>query len=151
MNVWTVPIAAIKPSDTARNTTVTLTADPDLVIAVAANTIYDVRIVLRYKGGANGSSDAQFQVNVPSGSTGFYMIQRINISGLAVGFTDSGFGSPVNAGTNGTGNTEQAIITASVNTSSTAGNITLLWAQNTSSGTNTTVMANSFMVAQRIG
>lgn len=153
MNVWTVPIATIKPADTGRNTTTTLTADPDLVIAVAANTIYDVRFLIRYKGGTNGSSDLSMQINVPSGSTGFWVALRDDISAPTgpPGFVDSAFGSALNFATNGTGNTQQALLFASVNTAGTAGNISLLWAQHISNGTNTTLMANSFMVAQRIG
>jgi hypothetical protein len=153
VNSWFVPLAAIKASDTGRSSTTVLAADPDLVLAAAASAQYDVRAVIRYKGGTNGSSDAQFQINVPSGASGFWIAQRQNISGGGgvIGFADQSFGAALNAGTSGTGNTQQIIISASVTTSASTGNITVLWAQNTSSGTATTVMTGSYIVAQRIG
>ena len=149
MDAWAVPLAAIKSADTARSNT-TIANDPDLQVTVAASAQYDIRACIRYKGGTNGSSDAQFQINVPASSSGFWMIQRINISGLAVGFADANFGSPLNAGTNGTGNTMQAILSGSITTTNT-GTVAVAWAQNISNGTATTVMANSTLVLQRIG
>src|SRR5215831_533880 len=152
MNAWTVPLAVVKPSDTGRNTTTTPAADPDLTLPVAAGASYEVRATIQNKGGTNGSSDAQFGLSAPSGSTGFVIVTRQQITLFPTTTTDrNALGSVSNAGTNGTGNTLPCRIDAVVNVGGTAGNVAVIWAQNTSSGTNTTVITNSALVAQRIG
>jgi hypothetical protein len=51
---------------------------------------------------------------------------------------------------NGTGNPLWAQVTATLITSSTAGNLVLNWAQNTSSATATTLMTGSSMQAAQV-
>jgi hypothetical protein len=152
MNAWTVPLVAVKPADTGRNTTTTPTADPDLQVAVAAGATYQVTATIQYKGGGNGGSDAKFGISAPASSTGFMIVTRQQITSFPTTTTDwNALGGVSNAGTNGTGNTLPCRIDAVVTTAGTAGNISVIWAQNTSNGTNTTVIANSTLVAQRIG
>ena len=152
MNAWTVPLAVVKPSDTGRNSTTTPTADPDLTVPVAAGASYEVRATIQYKGGTNGASDAQFGISAPASSTGFSIVTRQQITSFPTTTTDrNALGAVSNAGTNGTGNTLPCRIDAQVTTAGTAGNVAVIWAQNTSSGTNTTVIAGSCIVAQRIG
>lgn len=150
MNAWTVPLASVKPSDTGRANTTSVTADPDLRVTVAAGASYEIRCIVRYKGGANGSSDMQCTITVPASSSGFFVLNRINISGLAVGFDDGNFGTAKNVATNGTGTTMQLLIAASLTTTN-SGTVAFAWGQAQSSGTATTVIAGSTITAQRIG
>ena len=152
VNSWFVPVTAVKPADTGRNTTTTMTADPDLQVSVAANCNYHVKAIIQYKGGTNGASDAQFTITVPASSTGFYLAIRRQITGpLTTNIDWTAFGSATNAGTNGTGVTLPLVLEASLTTAGTAGTVAVGWAQNTSNGTNTTVIAGSQLIVQRTG
>jgi len=152
VNTWFVPLAAIKPADTGRSSNTTVTADPDLQLAVAANATYEVTAIIQYKGGTNGSSDAQFQLTVPTGTTGFVVVTGVQITSFpTTRIVVAAFGVSVNAGTSGTGNPQGLIIKATVVTAGTAGTLAVAWAQNTSSGTATTVTANSQLTARRTG
>ena len=151
VNSWFVPLVAIKPSDTARTSTTSITNDPDLQVTLAANAIYQITGSLEYKGGTNGSSDIQIQVNGPSGCTGFWGAVRLQITSFPTTTAIvNPFGNNVNAGTNGTGNPQPFFIHGSC-TTTTAGTLAIAWAQNTSSGTATTLIGGSLLVAQRIG
>jgi hypothetical protein len=150
VNSWFVPLVAVKPSDTARSLTTSVTNDPDLQLSLAANAIYDVTAAIQYKGGANGSTDGQCTLNAPSGATGFWFAHRLQISSLTLSSLTVAFSTNANIGTNGTGNPEPLFIKASV-TTSTAGTLAFAWAQNMSSNTATTMMAGSLISAQRIG
>jgi hypothetical protein len=151
MNIWTVPLAVTKPSDTARNTTTTVTNDPDLQISAASGAQYWLHGTIEYKGTTNGNSDIKFQINAPAGATGFVNITYITLAGLA-GSTDN---MQVNvnhtAGTNGTANIEPLTFSGVITLAGTAGIVAFAWAQNTSNGTNTTVLAGSALIAQRVG
>ena len=149
MNAWTVPLAVFKPADTARTSTTTATNDPDLQVSVAASATYAIRVVIQYKGGTNGSSDAQFQINAPASSSGFAVHIRHQIVSLTFTSDQVGLGSPSNWGTNGTGVIECGTIDALVTTTA-SGTLAVAWSQNTSSATATTVLANSYLIAQRI-
>ena len=155
MNVWTVPIAVIKPANTSRNTTTTVTSDPDLTLPLAASSTYDIRMLVNYDGGATGASDIKWTFTVPAGATGIYVAAHQNISGVYAGafvnnWTDGPGLSATQANTNGLGNNLGIFFNGILAVAGTAGNLTFQWAQNTSSGTNTRVFAQSYMVAQRI-
>ena len=144
-----VGVKAGKGADTARssaNTGTTLTADPDLTVTLAANSVYLVSLMLLYKGGTTGSSDFKFAWSLPAGASlaGEYM-GIANPIGL-ISATITGASVTVSY-TNGTGTPFDVTIEATVTTSSTAGNLTLTWAQNTSSATSTTLMAGSSLRA----
>lgn len=139
-------LSASKGADTARASTVTLTADPDLTVAVSANAVYVVKFSLLYKGAATGTGDFKFGFAVPPGATfagGFLGIA--NPLGVTVG--------PVTASStlvsygNGTANPLWCEVNATLVTSGTAGSLTLTWAQNTSIATATTLMAGSSLSA----
>jgi len=151
MNAWTVPLAAIKPSDTQRNNTTSVTNDPDLQLSLAAGAVYLVEALVQYKGTTTGNSDIKFTINAPGGATGFWIDIREGIVGFAnVLSATNAFGVTDNAGTNGTANLEPLFLKASVTTVG-AGTLAFAWAQNTSNATNTTVTAGSILSAQRIG
>lgn len=143
-----LPLEAMKPSNTARTSTTTLTADPDLTFALEANAAYDFELELLYNGGTNGSSDLKFAFTGPSGFT-------MTLGGLLVtipaGVASTGGtqGTTFTSGTNGTSTPLWLRLSGRLATSSTVGSLTLTWAQNTSSATATTLTAGSKMRARR--
>lgn len=147
-----IGLTARKGADTARssaNTGTTLTADPDLVIPVLANAAYLVTFSLVYKGAATNTGDLKFGFSVPSGATmpgGFLGITNP----LALEILPVTASSTLVSYSNGTGNPLWCQVTATLVTSSTAGNLTLTWAQNTSSATSTTLMAGSSLQAAQV-
>lgn len=152
MNAWTVPLAAYKASDTSRASNTTQASDPDLTVAVAANCTYWVDVWLNYEGGTQGSSDLKLGFAVPSGAT---LRSSATFTGQSGGSNTEGYyasgGSALTPGTNGAGNIRGFILHGTLAVSSSAGSLTLSWAQNTSSGTATTIHTGSVLVLQRIG
>ena len=151
VNNWFVPIVAVKPADTGRATTTAMTADPDLLLPVAANATYDISGCLFYTG-PNTASDLKFTYTLPASASGQYFPCHQNISGIFTGSFAQQWTDTVTANTPGTSTANLMVVFVKgiLLTSGTAGNITLSWAQNTSNGT-TTMRANSFLSAQRMG
>ena len=152
MNVWTVPVCVIKPADTNRNTTTTMTNDPDLVLPLAASASYDIASLILYSGAPTGTGDIKWTFTVPAGTTGRYSPIRQNFSSQYTGWALDQWTDTENAQTNGTGVGQfcGAFIKGILVTGGSAGNLTFQWAQNTSSATNTIVRQNSYLLAQRI-
>lgn len=154
MNSWTIPVPAIKPSDTSRTSTTSLTADPDLVCAVAANSSYRFWAYLNYEGANVGTGDLKWSFTVPAGATMRYQSLAVNTAGTlsAVLIGPTWNGASVNsAGTNGVGNPMSLTMHGTLVVVGTAGNVTFNWAQNTSSGTSTTVHSQSALILDHIG
>lgn len=154
MNSWTVPVPAIKPSDTSRTSTTSLTADPDLACAVVANASYRFWCYLNYEGAATGTGDLKWNFTVPAGATLRYQSISINTAGtlspLLIGPTWTG-SSTNSAGTNGSGNAMSLMMHGTLVVAGSAGSCTLNWAQNTSSGTSTIVHSQSALILDHIG
>ena len=158
MNAWAVPVVVFKPANTSRNTTTTVTDDPDLSLPVASSATYEVRGVIFYDGPAAGTGDIKWTFSLPSGATGQYQMIHQNISGNTAGmwqinWTDGPNLVTTQANCQGLGSPNVLAMTFSglLATGGTAGNLTFRWAQNTSNGTNTRVYNQSYMLAQRIG
>lgn len=150
VNTWFVPKAIVKPSDTPRSSTTTMTNDPDLVLPLGGNSTYEITGVIFYDGPTAGSSDLKFTFTVPSGSNGQYFAGHQNLSGAFAGAFQNNWTDTVTANTNGVGTIMCVAIQGIEVTGGSAGNLTLQWAQNTSNGTNTHVKAQSYLVATRI-
>jgi len=156
MNVWTVPLIVTKPADTSRNsggTGTTLVADPDLVLPIAAGSTYDINSLIIYSGSPSGSGDLKFTFTGPAGHTGRYCPIRQNLSGSYTGWAMNQWTDNDSANTNGTGAGQYVslFVKGILITAGAAGNLTFVWAQNTSSATSTIVRQNSYLYAQRIG
>ena len=139
-------LSAHKGADTARATTTTLTADPDLTVSVLANTVYVVRLSLPYKGAATNTGDFKFGFSVPGGSSfagGFIGVTNP----LGVYLVSVTASSTLISYSNGTGSPLWCEVSATLITSGTAGSLTLTWAQNTSNATATTLMAGASLIA----
>ncbi len=151
VNNWFVPLAAEKGSDQPVTSSTTLVNDSALVIPVAASATYDFDLQLFYKGFTTGSGDIKIAWSLPSGATlvggGDFIANPLGVTQL---FYTQATASIFSA-SNGTANPQPIRTWGTLVTSTTAGNMQLQWAQNTSSGTATTVMTGSVLTAQRIG
>lgn len=139
---------AIKTSNTSRSTNTTLTADPVLTIPVVASATYDFELSLLYNGAATNAGDLKFQLSAPSGAT-FAGWDLAVTNPLGTGIGSVTLSTVVVSYGNGTGNPLGCMVSGTLFTSGTAGNLVLNWAQNTSSGTATTLMTGSKMSAAR--
>jgi hypothetical protein len=153
---YAVNIQAEKASPTSRNTTTSPAADPELVIVLPANRTYDVTAELIVTAG-NAAGD----IRVAFGWTNTATVTYTGlgpVKTLASGSTGDGefFAiGPDNTTTTtavgyGASTTATAVwIRARVVTGGSNVTLSLLWAQDTSSGTDSTVAAGSKMVARR--
>lgn len=143
-----LPDIAVKTSNTSRSSTTTLAADPHLVLALEANATYDFDLDLSYNGNTNGSGDLKFGFTGPSGFTMAFGTLVVSIpAGVSLGGGTQS--TTVVSGSAGTGTPLYARASGILTTSATSGTLTLLWAQNTSSGTNTTLTTGSKMRLKR--
>lgn len=147
---------AWKTGTTSRASVVSLAADPDLVIPVAANAAYDVSGVLGYTAGgpisSGGAGGIDFTLTAPAGSSGGFTATGWQLgSSLAMGifpFTAFGTGHALNG--NGA-TTCAAIVTGTLITGTAAGSLALSWAQAGASGTATVLLAGCRLAVKRIG
>jgi hypothetical protein len=149
VNSWFVPVTVVKPADTARNSTTSMSNDPDLVLNVAGGCTYHINGVIFYDGPAAGASDIKYTFSVPAGASGQYFMPRQNLSSSFAGAFSNFWGDTGTANTNSVG-TFMILGVSGLLITTTAGALRFQWAQNTSNGTNTRVRANSFLTAQRI-
>jgi hypothetical protein len=152
VNAWFVPLSAYKASDQSDSSGATsFHSDNDLLVTVAANALYDLRLFVIYSGGTQGSSDFQFAWQFPASTTMTWTWQGLNSSGAQ---TSSAFfdqtGGPA-AGTNGAGNKRVIVATGTVDTSAASGTLVLRWRQNTNPAVATVVYAGSELVLTRTG
>lgn len=126
--------SAIKAGATSRNTTATAAADPDLVVAVEANSRYDVTCIV---GWTNGGGGMRFDFTGPSGATMLWVDNDGSVA-ATIG-TDLTFNVTVGTTLKGT------LITAG-----SSGNLTLRWAQNTSNAADTTLLAGCGLHVERV-
>lgn len=144
MNVWTVPLAAYKTGTTVRSTS-TLSNDPDLVITLAANTIYEVTCAINYAVVTGG-----FQVawTVPGSTTGALTASFVLAAtgAGAFGYTwAASFQAGNQTSPNGGINIQGNLITAG-----SGGTFALKWANGTGANS-TTIGAGSYLSARRVG
>ena len=147
-----IPLVGLKASDTSRASNTTQSNDPDLIVSVAANTAYEFRLWLNYEGGTQGSSDLKLGLAVPASSTARASSTYVNSSGGSVveAYYTSGAAAQV-PGTNGAGNIRGFRMVGTLITGASSGSLALSWAQNTSSGTATTLHTGSVLEVWRVG
>jgi hypothetical protein len=146
------PIIVVKAANTSRASTTTLAADPHLVLPVSAGATYLMDGWLEYDGNFGSPGDFKADWTLPSGGT-----LRWGLHSNAAGDTTQKYATTtasastvVTAGAYGIGSTANGARPAGYLTTSAAGNITLRWAQNSSSATATTVYAGSWIRLQRV-
>lgn len=138
-----------KAADEARTATTTFADDAELLFAMSANTVYNIRLVLYVAVGASATPDFKWQLAGPASPTAVTVICGRGSS--TVSWSDSfaintGYtglnASPVDMGSGGVGGVTCDI---RVHNGANAGNLTVQWAQSVSDAAATTVRAGSFI------
>lgn len=131
------PKSATKTADTSRDTTTTLTADPHLVVPVAADTAYTVEMTFSADSGS-GTPDLKIGWSAPAGATMVnWSVHWSDAGGLHQFLNLATLATTLAIATDTTIRPLQVLGTLTVG--STAGDLSFLWSQNTSSGTVTTI------------
>ncbi len=139
------PNQAWKIASTARQNTTTRTADPDLSLAVEANALYKGEFMLIYSS-TSATPGFNWAFTVPSGASGYYTYsagQTTTDTNITFPIA-SGGGPPTVNGTLGLGGKFW------LDTSSTAGNLAIAWAQLSSNAAFVTLEAGSWMEFKRV-
>jgi len=129
-----------KPANETVNGSDTLQDDDDLVLAIKANEVWSFTLYLRYNSGT--TPDFKFKFTVPSGTTMQFASSYHGNGGYdeTDTLTMDGFGA----------DNWSTILTGTIVASTTPGDVTLQWAQNTSTASDTKVLKGSYIVAHRI-
>ncbi|MFJ4624219.1 hypothetical protein [Streptomyces sp. NPDC088812] len=161
-----LPQTVRKTADTPRAATTSRTADPHLAFDAAASAVYIFDGWIKYDG--DNAADISLQLTVPSGALGEVMpmgagnsvISSTSAPALttntasAQGYMVRTESLDINAartfGAISTSNQNGIIFTGTVRMSTTAGTVSLDWAQAASSATATTVYTDSWLRFQRI-
>lgn len=127
----------------------TMTSDSQLTLPVDANSTYHLDMLLLYDGATAG--DLKFQLIVPSGAAFLGAVHGL-ISTAASQQDYQGFplADTTPAVVGALGGTIWCRVEGLVVVSATSGSATLQWAQNTSSGTSTRILVNSFLRLTRV-
>lgn len=149
VNAWLVPATQSRTADQSVTSSTALVDDNTLAAAVAANATYHVEAVLIFVGGTQGSSDLKIAWTAPAGVTMNWVAAGKNTGGTNT-WTDAQTtpGATVALGTSGA-TVRMAKIEGTLVTGATAGTLQLQWAQNTSSGTATTMKTGSVLQLTR--
>lgn len=144
---------ARKTTATNRLSTTTMTADPDLVFSVVANSVWHLRGVLWVSSSVT-TGDFKAAITVPALASAQVCMISANSALTAYPSTLSiagvAHGVETQVGLLATGYTCVEVL-ATLVIGATAGNVSLTWAQVASIATNTTLMAGSHLIAERIG
>lgn len=145
---------AYKTASTARSSTTTRTADPDLSLDVEANALYRLMGEMFWTSGAVSTADWSGAFTGPAGMAGNWSHSSL-FNTIATAFNED---QQVARGiTDATDGGILANFTAStkiggwVDTAGTAGTFTWTWAQRTSIATSTVLEAYSFITLLRVG
>jgi hypothetical protein len=140
-----------KTADEALASNTTLQNDDHLLFAIAANEVWIAKAVLFVSGAPAG--DIKVAWTVPAGATGAHGHITLDDSvSVTTGDADVEATSTLTTALPGSTSTFNTFVDCiTVVNSGTAGNVQLQWAQLASTATPTNVLANSFLVAQRIG
>lgn len=142
-----VATVKVKPDDQIVNNSTTLVNDEDLVLAVGANDVWVVHMVLFHIAGT-GEPDMDYAFAVPSGGA----VRVMETWERALSDTSPpDFGDGTSEMITGVADTEKYVqITFVYIGGGTAGNLQLQWAQHQAVAENTTMKAKSFMLCQKI-
>jgi hypothetical protein len=148
-----LPQFAWKTSDDSTISDTTLSADPDLTLTVESDARYEMEAVIRYTSPV--AADFKFAFTVPAGATGSFVYQGIQTGSAAGAYADDqhGVGTTITATPavgGGAAINEAVSIHGQFTTAGTSGSLTFTWAQNTSTASNTTVQADSFIKLTRM-
>lgn len=160
-----LPQTARKTADTARTATTAAVADPHITFDVVANAVYTFHGWVKYDG--DNAGDLKLQMTVPSGALGEWTAWgtgnnvvgsssapalQVNTQG-AIGYMVRTETAEVNVSRNhgalGAGVGLTLLIYGTVRVGSTAGTVSLDWAQAASSATATDLFTDSWLEMRR--
>lgn len=158
-----VPVTAISTSDVSKTSNVTPAAHAQLKVECAANGLYLIRASIHYSGASTGMVALGFSgptgaatvggmsaLGIPNGSSNSPQYAYVGTGTTTFGLGQTAiFGGPSSSG--GVDRRAHAIIEAVVQMSSTAGDISVIWAQGASNVTASTVFAGSTLTVTKIG
>ncbi len=136
-------IYGLKSADQTINSDDTLTDDADMIIALAANTIYEFELFAVWTGDA--TADFKYAVTVPSGfvETGDAGYYESDNDDVRTGWGDT-------AGVTAVATNNHAAWMRGVIETTTSGNVTFQWAQNVSNAGGTNLLKNSYIKVRRL-
>lgn len=133
------PTRIVKTSDTTRNSNTTTSADPALQFAMAASTIYDIRIVIKLR--TTAASDFKWGLTGPASPTEVYGGQ---VGGFGAAGTFEAY--PTNLAYIGSSDGAGVLhVELTVENGANSGTFSFDWAQNSSGGGPTVVKAGSYI------
>jgi hypothetical protein len=135
---------AVKETDEAVTSSTTLQNDDDLKFYGEAGKYYEIDAMVEITNHASAGVD--LKLDMPSGATFKGLVSGANVTTPP----DTWDGSEVNLSAVGV-TADRLHIKGVVKIGTTAGQVTLQWAQNTSTGSATTLKAGSFLKAFRLG
>jgi len=147
-----LPDWIIKQANTARASTTTFADDPDMTVALAANSMYSVEMQINMI--ADTTADIKTLWTVPTGASGSKFVLgpgtgNDGSDSSTTRFGGSGFGTAIVYGAR-TGGFSFAVMERAIVTTTNAGNLTLQWAQNVSSATASQVLINSYIRVEQL-
>ena len=154
-----VPGFVKKPSNQSLPSNTTLQNDTALLLPVLANASYAIEAVIIFEAGTTG--DAKFAFSWPASSTFPWGLTAYGTGGPGAGSVggsifSAAFGTPTSGssffavGGAGAGNQNLCIMKGTITTTASAGNVQVMWAENTSDATPTIVSAGSTLRADRV-
>jgi hypothetical protein len=149
-----VSVTIEKTSDTTRTSVTSRTADPHLVLALPANTTYDLSGLLIATSAANAAGDINYELQFPSDATVTWGGAGPHNSLVAGSQSDLESTAepldtvtPTGAFPYGTSTSVTAAVVKGRIKMVSAGNVTLAWAQLSSNVNGTTLKTGSFLTA----
>lgn len=127
--------------------TTTLQNDDELLVPVAASSVYQFTLSANILSGA--TPDFKLGWSLPAGATMTWSVQEGTPGNLAA-VLQGPFTAASVVAINGTGTDQMVIAEGLVIVSTTPGTMRLQWAQNTSNATNTFVGANSWLQLRKV-
>lgn len=145
-------LVARKTLDETVNNNATMQNDDELTVAVEANKVYLVRLLLVYSTGVTPDLDLSW--GAPSGSTLQWAVNALgfNQSGSTINSIDR-FALAVGSARPAGGTTTQPVIalpTGLLVVGGTAGSLTLRWSQDVADASDTTVHAGSLLTLEEV-
>jgi len=151
INSWFVNVNFARKTGTQSVSNSTLVSDNDLSVAVEANAIYTVRLVLLYVALTAADIKVLFRTPASGSFTGMGKCLVGSASAQtelqALPYTGN---SSEQWGGLGAGNTAFGQVDGMLVTAGTPGNLTIEWAQFVTNGTATQVQGNSFLELRRV-
>lgn len=146
-----LPIVVVKAADQSVTSTTTLTNDSHLVASLVANATYIVDGYLMLFGPTPTTGDAKIDFTTPSGATMHYTSGGVVVASPATQYEDTVNTNTTARAIGTNGSTDMGVaLHAHVVVGSTAGNVQLRFAQNSSNGTATGFRAGSWLRFTRI-